>query len=196
MLRLVLMVGEEAYSFELTPGRNQIGRTEENGIQIDHPEISTVHCEVLVDGESVTVRDRGSTNGTFINGQRIWESALAVGDTLRLGDLELVLKPPAPRVAIPPLDFTLPGPPPPLPDGSAACLYHGDRPADYQCTRCEQTFCAACIHKLRRIGGPPRLFCPACSYPCQPLRPEAQAKKRSFFSFLDFLRLKRKTPPK
>ena len=196
MLRLVFMVGDEPYSFELKAGRNRIGRTEDNDIQIDHPEVSTRHCEIMLDGEVVSVRDCGSTNGTFINGQRIWEATVAVGDTLRFGELDFVLQPPLARVAIPEINFALPPPPGPLPDGSPACLNHGDRRADYQCTRCEQTFCAACIHKLRRVGGQSHLFCPACSFPCRPLREGARKKKRSFFSFLEFLRFKKKRPPK
>jgi hypothetical protein len=187
MPRLVFHSDDLVQSLELKPGVNRIGRTEENDFQIEHETISSLHCEVVVDGATVLVRDCGSTNGTFIHGQRIFEASLQMDETLRLGDVELVLKPPLPRVALPHVDFRQPPPPPPLADGSAPCLYHGERPADYQCTRCQKTFCADCIHDLHRVGGRPRKFCPACSGPCRPLRPVEKQQKRSFLGFLRFL---------
>jgi uncharacterized protein involved in exopolysaccharide biosynthesis/Mrp family chromosome partitioning ATPase len=66
-----------------------IGRAEDNTLVLTDGSISGHHCEVLVrDGEPV-IKDLGSANGTFINGQRISESVLKSGQVLRVGQMEL-----------------------------------------------------------------------------------------------------------
>jgi pSer/pThr/pTyr-binding forkhead associated (FHA) protein len=64
---------------------------EDNTFQIAEPSVSSHHCEVLMRGEEVVVRDLNSTNGTFISGEKISESVLKPGQTLRLGQVELKL---------------------------------------------------------------------------------------------------------
>ena len=52
--------------------RISIGRTKENGLQIDDQSISKAHASFLLNKESrLVVADTGSTNGTFVNGERI-----------------------------------------------------------------------------------------------------------------------------
>ena len=52
----------------------------------DDPTVSTRHCEVATDGNGPYVRDLGSTNGTFVNNQRVsGVHRLSDGDILRLG---------------------------------------------------------------------------------------------------------------
>lgn len=71
--------------------RTTIGRVEDNTFQIAEPSVSSRHCEILLQGSEVLVKDLGSTNGTFINGEKITERALKPGQTLRLGNVELKL---------------------------------------------------------------------------------------------------------
>jgi hypothetical protein len=196
MPRLVFKAGEMLSSLELKSGVNRLGRLEENDFQFEHPTVSSLHCEVMVEGEAVVVRDCGSTNGTFINGERIREALLPMDATLRLGDVELLLKPPLPTVAIPHVEFRMPPPPPPLADGSMPCLNHAERRADYECTRCHKTFCSACIHELHRIGGRRMLFCPSCSGPCVWIGPVETRKRRSIFNFLRIFKRTTKLPPR
>jgi len=93
---------------DLKVEKTTIGRVEDNTFQIAEPSVSSHHCEVLVKGSDVVVRDLNSTNGTFINNEKITESALKIGQTLRLGQIEMRLEsdtPPAPMKK--PIDQTM-----------------------------------------------------------------------------------------
>jgi len=45
-------------SFNLRLGTNKLGRTADNDLQIDHPTVSTLHCEIIWLNDAVTVVDR------------------------------------------------------------------------------------------------------------------------------------------
>ena len=71
-------------------GRTIIGRDPECDVPLDHPSISRHHAEVIGEKGRFRVRDLGSTNGTFVNGEPLsGEHTLAVGDRLRVGPFEL-----------------------------------------------------------------------------------------------------------
>src|SRR5262249_6812458 len=57
------------------------------------------HCEILLRGKDVVVKDLNSTNGTFINGEKVAESPLKPGQILRLGQIEMRLETDAPGAA-------------------------------------------------------------------------------------------------
>lgn len=88
---VVLSAGLAGTSYELKVERTTIGRVEDNAFQIAEQSISSHHCEILLKGADVVVRDLNSTNGTYINGQAIKESVLKPGQALRLGSVELKL---------------------------------------------------------------------------------------------------------
>ena len=77
---------------ELHTDRTTIGRVDDNTFQIVDPSVSSHHCEVLLRGNEILVRDLNSTNGTFVNDARISESPLKPGQTVRLGQIELRLE--------------------------------------------------------------------------------------------------------
>ncbi|HUA37178.1 MAG TPA: FHA domain-containing protein [Candidatus Sulfopaludibacter sp.] len=81
---------------ELKADKTTIGRVEDNTFQIAEPSVSSHHCEVLLRGNEVVIKDLNSTNGTFINDEKITESVLKPGQTLRLGQIELRLENGAP----------------------------------------------------------------------------------------------------
>lgn len=92
MSRLVVLSEElKGTSHELKVDRTTIGRVEDNTFQIPEASISSHHCEILRKGDDVVVKDLDSTNGSFINGEKITESLLKPGQTLRLGQIELQL---------------------------------------------------------------------------------------------------------
>lgn len=86
---VVLTEGLAGTVYELKGDRITVGRVEDNQIQVVEPSVSSHHCELLVKGSEVQVKDLGSTNGTFINGDQIKEATLKAGQTLRLGKIEL-----------------------------------------------------------------------------------------------------------
>lgn len=77
---------------ELKADKTTIGRVEDNTFQIAEPSVSSHHCEVLLRGNDVVVKDLNSTNGTFINGEKVSESPLKPGQILRLGQIEMRLE--------------------------------------------------------------------------------------------------------
>lgn len=97
MAKLVILnEGMTGRSHELTVDKTTIGRVEDNAFAITEPSVSSHHCEVLLRGTDVVVRDLNSTNGTFINGEKIAEATLKPGQILRLGQIELRLETGAP----------------------------------------------------------------------------------------------------
>jgi pSer/pThr/pTyr-binding forkhead associated (FHA) protein len=93
MAKLVLLsTGMTGRTHELTVERTTVGRVEDNTFQIAEPSVSSHHCEILLRGTDVVIKDLNSTNGTFINGEKVAESALKPGQILRLGQIEMRLE--------------------------------------------------------------------------------------------------------
>jgi pSer/pThr/pTyr-binding forkhead associated (FHA) protein len=96
---VVLSPGMTGRTQELKAEKTTVGRVEDNTFQIAEPSVSSHHCEVLLRGGDVVVRDLNSTNGSYINGERVTERVIKPGQILRLGQVELRLEtdaPPAP----------------------------------------------------------------------------------------------------
>jgi len=88
---VVLSAGMNGRTHDLNVDKTTIGRVEDNTFQIADPSVSSHHCEVLLRGTDVVIKDLNSTNGSFINGEKISESVLKPGQTLKLGQIELQL---------------------------------------------------------------------------------------------------------
>src|SRR5215469_2502880 len=111
MAKLVVLTQSMAgRSYDLATERTTVGRVEDNAIQIAEPSVSSRHCEILLKGEDVVIKDLGSTNGTFINGEKISESVLKPGQTLRLGNVELKLDTPGAPASAPSAAPSAPAP--------------------------------------------------------------------------------------
>jgi pSer/pThr/pTyr-binding forkhead associated (FHA) protein len=102
MAKLVLLsAGMTGRTHELKVDKTTIGRLEDNMFQIAEPSVSSHHCEVLLRGNDVIIKDLNSTNGTFINGEKIAESPIKPGQILRLGQIEMRLETDAPAPQAP-----------------------------------------------------------------------------------------------
>lgn len=179
MARLVIKsAGFDGRVIDLNLGLNRVGRSSKNEIQIEHPSISARHCEIVLTNDGVAVHDCESTNGTFVSGQRISQAKLSVGQSMHLGDVELVVETTDVTISIPQFDVPRPAPPVVLADGSLICPRHAGVRATHQCTHCREILCETCVHLLRRRGGKLMKFCPLCSHECVPLGAEPR-KKRS-----------------
>jgi serine/threonine protein kinase len=70
-----------------------IGRDSELAlVPIADHQASRAHCAILRDGDQVMVEDKGSRNGTYLNGRRITKAPVRHGDILRLGKTHVTLE--------------------------------------------------------------------------------------------------------
>lgn len=74
--------------FLLPQGELEVGRVDGNAIVIPDTSVSRRHATVAVTESSVAVRDLGSSNGTFVNGDRITNRTVANGDLISFGNVE------------------------------------------------------------------------------------------------------------
>jgi len=93
MPKLVLLSeGLTGRTYELKNGTTTVGRVPDNAFEIAEASVSSHHAELTLRGNDVAVKDLGSTNGTFINGEKIEEGVLKPGQILRLGMIEMRLE--------------------------------------------------------------------------------------------------------
>ena len=89
---VVLSEGFTGLTCELKVDKTTVGRLEDNAFQISQPSVSSHHCELTPRGAELLVKDLNSTNGTFINGEKVAEAVLKPGQILRLGQVEMRLE--------------------------------------------------------------------------------------------------------
>jgi len=75
--------------YPLSSDNVSLGRGLENDIVLEDRRVSRIHARLTKTGGYWTVRDEGSTNGTFVNGRMVAQHVLKNGDRLSLGGLEL-----------------------------------------------------------------------------------------------------------
>ena len=69
--------------------RMLLGRTGDNDLSFNDPNVSTRHCELAAEQGHLVVRDLGSANGTFVNDKRVSEARLETGDLVRIGKTQV-----------------------------------------------------------------------------------------------------------
>ncbi len=78
--------------FALQSGPMVIGRKTDADLRIPLVEVSRAHCEISVDGDTVTLRDLGSGNGTFVNERKVTRTLLKAGDRITIGPVVFTLQ--------------------------------------------------------------------------------------------------------
>ena len=81
---IVLAGGNVGEMYEIDP-QLVLGRGREADVRLQADGISRKHARVRLEGEGVVFEDLGSTNGSFINGERVMHHALVEGDKLQIG---------------------------------------------------------------------------------------------------------------
>jgi pSer/pThr/pTyr-binding forkhead associated (FHA) protein len=85
----VLRGPHEGKEIPLSGSKFLIGRSEDCDLRPNSDMISRHHCVIMVDGSYIEIRDFGSKNGTFVNGQQVTAPLeLRPGDHLKAGPLE------------------------------------------------------------------------------------------------------------
>lgn len=69
-----------------------IGRTPDADIQIPVADVSRKHCQIAVAGSKVNLKDLNSSNGTYVNNQKVAETTLRPGDRLTVGPFTFVVQ--------------------------------------------------------------------------------------------------------
>ncbi len=118
-LQLVVVAGpDRGQKLLLHAGPDlMLGRSSTAYYHLSDPRVSRNHCQIINDGDLVTVICNGGSGGTLVNGKKVQKQTLKLGDVLQVGDTQMRL-----QVGDLPLDVALahasstPPPPAPKPD--------------------------------------------------------------------------------
>jgi hypothetical protein len=205
MHRLVVNPGtQQAWEIILKPGFNSIGRGQENDFTICHDSISTLHCQIVVDGDTVKIEDLGSTNGTFINDSPTREAQILHGQRIRLGEIAMQLESdagmPVPAVVVQRTDslslsraeadepgqvlwarYPSVAPSTVEEEEAVYCKNHYQNLAKYKCQKCKRYLCDLCINTRGSADGGLK-FCKICGNECVPVKFKSTVEQVHFFS--------------
>lgn len=78
-------------TFMLREGNTTVGRHPESDIFLNDVTVSRHHCRFVTKGETLTVEDSGSTNGTYLNDERVDSAVLTAGDEVLVGRFHFVV---------------------------------------------------------------------------------------------------------
>jgi hypothetical protein len=79
-------------NLQLTEGTHVIGRGQDSTFRLPDTGVSRRHLEITWDGQTATLSDLGSTNGTMVNGNSVQTWQLTDGDVIRVGHSSLVFR--------------------------------------------------------------------------------------------------------
>ena len=83
---------KQPFLFRITPGNvKTIGRAPRADFIVDAALVSRLHCRLAAGAGEIEAIDLESTNGTYVNGERVDRATLKDGDRLRVGAVELVV---------------------------------------------------------------------------------------------------------
>ncbi len=90
--QLRMVRGVPAYGVYPIEGPTYVGRSDESDVFLIDPSVSRKHAMIDIDSGAPVVRDLESTNGTFVNGEKIESRRLAAGDVVSFGKTEMRLE--------------------------------------------------------------------------------------------------------
>ena len=85
---------EPAFTFRILPGNiKTVGRATRADFAVDAALVSRLHCRLTAGTSEIEVVDLDSTNGTFVNGERIEKrKTVKSGDRIGVGRVELLVE--------------------------------------------------------------------------------------------------------
>jgi serine/threonine protein kinase len=93
-LQLFVIAGPDTgKAFILHAGPDlMLGRSAQAYYVLSDPRVSRNHCQIVKDGEQVSVVCNGGSGGTLVNGKKVQKHPLKIGDVLQVGDTQLRLQ--------------------------------------------------------------------------------------------------------
>ena len=83
---------DPSITFRLSPGSiKTIGRSPSVELTLDAALVSRIHCRLEAHDETIEVVDLDSTNGVYVNGERLARAHMIPGDRLKVGRVEFVV---------------------------------------------------------------------------------------------------------
>ena len=90
---LILATEKQVFGFDLLETfRVAIGRHDSNDLSFDSRNVSNYHAEILCEADALILHDLGSTNGSYVNEERVKQRKLQHGDRIRIGNNEITVK--------------------------------------------------------------------------------------------------------
>jgi len=82
----------DSWTFRMAPGAiKTVGRAPRADFVVEAALVSRIHCRLTATDSAIDVVDLDSTNGTYINNQRIRSGTLANVDRLKVGRVEMTI---------------------------------------------------------------------------------------------------------
>ena len=81
----------QGLSFLLREGNTTVGRHPDSDIFLNDVTVSRHHCRFIAKGDELGVEDSGSTNGTYVNDERVDSGLLSAGDEVMVGRFHFVV---------------------------------------------------------------------------------------------------------
>jgi pSer/pThr/pTyr-binding forkhead associated (FHA) protein len=83
---------QQPFVFRIVPGNiKTLGRARRADFVVDAALVSRLHCRLAASAGEIEAVDLSSTNGTYVNGERVSRGTLKDGDRLRIGAVELLV---------------------------------------------------------------------------------------------------------
>ncbi len=86
------LIGPNGRPFPLSTTVTTLGRAMDNDVVIESRDVSRHHARIAWEGDAYVLVDLGSTNGSFVSGQRVTRRPLSSGETISLGDARYVFQ--------------------------------------------------------------------------------------------------------
>jgi hypothetical protein len=84
--------GKTVLASEFAKEKIVLGRILSADLRIDDPRVSRIHALIEVRGDSLVLTDLASSHGTFVNGKKVVETKLHIGDVIRVGFVEVKIE--------------------------------------------------------------------------------------------------------
>jgi serine/threonine protein kinase len=93
-MQLNVLTGPDAgRTFTLQNGADlMLGRGQHSFYRLNDPRVSRAHCQLLLEGDRVTVVCNGGSGGTLVNGAAVQKQPLKLGDVIQVGDTQMRLQ--------------------------------------------------------------------------------------------------------